>query len=57
MTLRYLMDENVNGRHIPGIFILNPKMSIGETIEELILIALASEDYEYRDYITHLPLN
>ncbi|NEP76788.1 MAG: hypothetical protein F6K17_04575 [Okeania sp. SIO3C4] len=30
------------GRHVPGIFILNPKMSVGETIDELILIALAS---------------
>jgi len=45
------------GRHVPGIFIMNPKMSIGETISELILIALASEDDEYQDYITHLPLH
>jgi hypothetical protein len=31
-------------------------MSIGETIEELILIAQVSTDEEYQDYITHLPL-
>lgn len=43
-------------RHVPGIFILSANMSVGETIDELILIALASSDDEYRDYITHLPL-
>lgn len=25
--------------HIPGIFILNPKLTIGQNIEELIIIA------------------
>ncbi|MBD2126272.1 hypothetical protein NDI39_26425 [Microcoleus sp. ZQ-A2] len=44
------------GRHVPGIFILNPNMSVGETIDELILIALASEHDEYQDYITLVPL-
>jgi len=52
----HLAEHLAQGHHVPGIFILNPKMSIGETIEELILIALASEDDEYQNYITHLPL-
>lgn len=52
----HLDNHLTQGRHVPGIFILNPNKSIGETIEELILIALASEDDEYQDYITHLPL-
>ena len=52
----HLAEHLAQGRHVPGIFILNPNMSIGETIEELILIALASENDEYQDYITHLPL-
>ncbi|GAK51655.1 hypothetical protein U14_02900 [Candidatus Moduliflexus flocculans] len=45
------------GRHIPGILELNPKMSIGETIDELILIWGASEPDDYRDMIVYLPLS
>ena len=52
----HLAEHLALGRHIPGIFILNPNMSIGETMSELILIALASVDDEYQDYISHLPL-
>lgn len=42
-------------RHIPGIFILNPKLSLGKNIEELIFIAEAAFDNEYQDQIVHLP--
>lgn len=52
----HLANHLAQGRHVPGIFILNPNMSVGDTIDELILIALASEDDEYQDYIAHLPL-
>jgi hypothetical protein len=31
-------------------------MSVGETIEELVLVALASLDNEYSDQISYLPL-
>jgi len=31
-------------------------LSIGENVEELILVALASEDNEYQDRIIYLPL-
>ncbi|MBE9126800.1 MULTISPECIES: DUF5615 family PIN-like protein [unclassified Coleofasciculus] len=52
----HLTDHITQGRHIPGIFILNPGLSIGDNLEELILIALASEENEYQDRIVHLPL-
>jgi hypothetical protein len=52
----HLIDHIAQGRHITGIFILNPSGSIGENLEELILIALASEENEYQDRIVHLPL-
>jgi hypothetical protein len=45
------------GRHVPGIFELNPNMSIGETIDELLLIWVASEPEEYQDLIIYLPLS
>ncbi|WP_231295498.1 hypothetical protein [Gloeocapsa sp. PCC 7428] len=53
------MDENVTPAYvtqIPGIFLLNPSLSIGENIDELILIAEGSFDDEYQDQIIHLPM-
>ena len=52
----HLKDHITQGRHIPGIFILNDKLSIGQTINELILIAEASFNDEYQDQIINLPL-
>ncbi len=52
----HLTDHIALGRHVPGIFILNPNLSVGENLEELILAALASEEDEYQDRIVYLPL-
>ncbi|MDY7015879.1 MAG: DUF5615 family PIN-like protein [Cyanobacteriota bacterium] len=52
----HLADHLMKGGHIPGIFILNPDLSIGQNIEELILIADCSFEDEYQDQIIHLPL-
>jgi hypothetical protein len=54
---RHLREHLTEGRHIPGIFELNPNMSIGETIDELLLIWVASNVNEYRDLIIYLPLS
>lgn len=51
----HLTDHINAGRHVPGIFILNPNLGLGQTIEELIFIAEASFDNEYQDQIVHLP--
>lgn len=53
----HLIDHLAQGHHIPGIFQINPSMSLGETIEELVLAALASLDGEYSDRISYLPLS
>jgi predicted nuclease of predicted toxin-antitoxin system len=52
----HLADHIAQNRHVPGIFILNPNLSIGENLEELILAALASEKDDYQDQIVYLPL-
>jgi hypothetical protein len=44
------------GHHIPGILVLHPNMTIGETIDQLLLIWGASEAEEYRDLLLYLPL-
>jgi hypothetical protein len=53
----HLQDRLAAGRHVPGIFTLNPKMSFSETAEELALIWGASEAEEYLDQIFYLPLS
>lgn len=51
----HLVDHINQGRSVPGILILNPKLSIGENIDELILIAKTSVDDDYQNQIVHLP--
>jgi len=48
--------KNNQRRHTPGILVLSDKLTIGQTIDELILIAEASFDGEYQDQIVHLPV-
>jgi hypothetical protein len=52
----HLADHIAEGRHVPGILILGSKLSIGQNLDELILIAEASFEDEYQDQIVHLPL-
>jgi predicted nuclease of predicted toxin-antitoxin system len=53
---RHLADHLGRGGHVPGIFMLNVKMSLAETIENLLDATLLSLEGEYRDQIRHLPL-
>ena len=52
----HLNDYLAEGHHIFGIFSLNENVSIGETIDELILIALATSAEDYQDQIIYLPI-
>ena len=53
----HLQDHLASGHHIPGILIMNSKMTIGETIEELLLIWIASDEEEYHDRLEPLPVS
>jgi hypothetical protein len=53
----HLQNHLAQGRHVPGILVLNSKMSVGETIEELVLIWGASDEKEYHDRISFLPVS
>jgi len=46
----------VQGRHVPGIITLNAEMSVGEIIEELILIAEEGIISDYQERIEYLPV-
>jgi hypothetical protein len=53
---RHLSEHLALGRHVPGILVINPAMTLGQLIDDLVLIAGASEPGEYRDLILYLPL-
>ncbi|MBM3128071.1 MAG: hypothetical protein FJ009_05465 [Chloroflexi bacterium] len=53
----HLQNHLAQGQHVPGIFVMNADMSIGETIEELLLIWGASDAAEYHDTIWFLPVS
>ena len=53
---RHLAAHLALGRHLPGILVVNPGLSMGDLIDELVLIAGASDADEYRDLILYLPL-
>jgi hypothetical protein len=53
---KHLTDYLAEGRHVPGIFALRLTAKIGVIIDELITIAGASLEDEYRDRIEFIPL-
>ena len=52
----HLREHLAEGRHVPGIFILNDNMSMGQTAEELAIIHGAAAPDEYTDMIIFLPI-
>jgi hypothetical protein len=52
----HLAHHLANGGHVPGILILDEGRSMGQLVEELVVIAVASREEEYRDRIVYLPL-
>ena len=53
---QHLSDHLSAGHHVPGIFTISRKVPMRLIIEELLLIAGASDEEEYRDRITYIPL-
>mgnify|MGYP001560347457 CR=1 FL=1 len=53
----HLRDHLRAGRHMPGIFVLDPDASLWETAQELLLIWGASDTEEYVDQLNYLPIS
>ena len=53
---QHLSDHRAAGHHVPSIFTINLEAPMGLIIEQLILIAGASDEDEYIDQITYIPL-
>ena len=53
----HLQDHLAEGRNVTGIFTLNATMTVGETVDELILIASATFAEDYQNQIIYLPIS
>jgi hypothetical protein len=53
----HLADHVAAGRHVPGILMMKVHAPLAETTDELLLIAGASFEDEYRDLILFLPIS
>ena len=53
----HLQNHITSGQHTPGIFVLNPHLTLAQTSEDLAMIWSASTATEYRDQIRYLPLS
>lgn len=49
-------DRVAAGQPMPGVFVVPTSMPIGEAIDELSLVAEASEPDEWADRVLYLPL-
>jgi hypothetical protein len=54
---QHLRDHLAAGQHVPGIFTLNPNLTMGQTVEELVLIWSVCDADEYIDQLNYLPLS
>jgi hypothetical protein len=53
----HVADHLSTGGHVPGVFTLQPDMSIGEIANELALIWRLTDIEEHSDAISYLPLS
>lgn len=52
----HLAEHVALGRHVPGIFTVNLNAPIPQVMQDVLTVALASQEDEYRDLITYFPL-
>lgn len=53
----HLHEHVMAERSVPGIFLMSSQLSMGDTIEELVLIWEFSEPGDYRNQIIYLPIS
>jgi hypothetical protein len=44
------------GAIMSGVFVLDDRMPLGKAIEELLILAVCSEDEEWRDQVVFVPM-
>ena len=51
----HLAQHLKGGRHVPGIFMIQPTAKMADVLEFLVLAAYASDASEWRDQIRYIP--
>jgi hypothetical protein len=49
------IDHLQSGRHSPGVFIVREKVPLREIVENLVIVAYASEPSEWQDRLEYFP--
>ncbi|MGH7225669.1 MAG: DUF5615 family PIN-like protein [Gemmataceae bacterium] len=44
------------GEAMPGVFIVDDQLPLGKAIDELLILAVCSEDEEWRDQVVYVPM-
>jgi hypothetical protein len=52
----HLSEHLARGHHLPAIIALNPVLPVGDTLDDLWLIATVADEPQFRDRIVYLPL-
>jgi len=55
-TMQRYFQEIVHRQSSPGLILVPQKLALGAAIEELVLLWVASEDYEVVNRICYLPI-
>lgn len=53
----HLADHLSTDGHIPGVFILNTGLSMGDTIEDLGIVWAAGDPRDYADIVSYMPIS
>ena len=52
----FAYERVVAGEAMPGVFVINDRLPVGQAIEELVLVATCSEASEWVSRVLYLPL-
>jgi hypothetical protein len=52
---KYLAQHLQDGRHVPGIFMVQPSSKMADVLDFLVLAAYASDVSDWRDQIRYIP--
>lgn len=53
---RFAYDRVDLGQFMPGVFVVSNQLSVGQAIEEILMVAESNSEEEWRDWVTYLPL-
>lgn len=53
---RFAFERVAEGRRMPGVFVFDDRMPIGQAVDELLIAAQCSDKGEWNDLVTYFPL-